>query len=52
PFFTTKLSSKKGTGLGLYVIQKLIEENHNGKVVYNSVYKQGTNVSISLHASP
>lgn len=50
PFFTTKLSSKKGTGLGLYVIQKLIEENHNGKVVYNSVYKQGTNVLISLHA--
>ena len=51
PFFTTKLSSKKGTGLGLYVIQKLIEENHNGKVTYNSVYQQGTNVSISLHAS-
>ena len=51
PFFTTKLSSKKGTGLGLYVIQKLIEENHNGKVVYTSVYQQGTNVSISLHAS-
>ncbi len=50
PFFTTKLSSKKGTGLGLYVIQKLIEENHGGKVVYNSVYKQGTNVLISLHA--
>jgi len=51
PFFTTKLSSKKGTGLGLYVIQKLIEENHEGKVKYSSVYQQGTNVSIYLHSA-
>ena len=48
PFFTTKLSSKKGTGLGLYVIQKLIEENHSGKVKYNSQYKKGTTVHITL----
>jgi signal transduction histidine kinase len=50
PFFTTKLSSKKGTGLGLYVIQKLIEENHGGKVVYESTYQQGTRVRITLPA--
>jgi signal transduction histidine kinase len=50
PFFTTKLSSKKGTGLGLYVIQKLIEENHGGKVAYESAYRQGTRVRISLPA--
>jgi len=48
PFFTTKLSSKKGTGLGLYVIQKLIEENHGGKVVYRSKYMEGTSVQITL----
>jgi len=48
PFFTTKASSKKGTGLGLYVIQKLIEENHGGKVKYSSVYKQGTKVHVTL----
>lgn len=48
PFFTTKLSSKKGTGLGLYVIQKLIEENHGGKVVYRSKYMEGTAVQITL----
>lgn len=48
PFFTTKLSSKKGTGLGLYVIQKLIEENHGGAVHYASRYKEGTKVHLSL----
>lgn len=51
PFFTTKLSSKKGTGLGLYVIQRLIEENHKGKVVYESKYKQGTTVHLTLPAA-
>ncbi|MCR4336488.1 MAG: ATP-binding protein [Candidatus Omnitrophica bacterium] len=48
PFFTTKLSSKKGTGLGLYVIQKLIEENHHGRVSYESKYRQGTRVMVQL----
>ncbi len=48
PFFTTKLSSKKGTGLGLYVIRKLIEENHKGKVVYRSEYGHGTRVYVTL----
>ncbi|MDP2654723.1 MAG: ATP-binding protein [Candidatus Omnitrophota bacterium] len=48
PFFTTKLSSKKGTGLGLYVIQKIIEENHGGKVSYESFYKKGTKAHLCL----
>ncbi len=48
PFFTTKLSSKKGTGLGLYVIQKLIEENHKGKVFYKSEFGKGTRIYITL----
>jgi signal transduction histidine kinase len=48
PFFTTKLSSKKGTGLGLYVIRQIIEENHNGRVRFDSEYKQGSQTSILL----
>lgn len=49
PFFTTKLSSKKGTGLGLYVIQKLIAESHKGKVSYYSRYGEGTKVVLFLN---
>ena len=48
PFFTTKLSSKKGTGLGLYVIKKIVEDNHNGKVEMVSKYMQGTQMKLRL----
>jgi signal transduction histidine kinase len=48
PFFTTKLSSKKGTGLGLYVIKKIIEENHKGRVFMSSEYLSGTLTVIKL----
>ncbi len=48
PFFTTKLSSKKGTGLGLYVIKKIIEDNHKGKVTLDSRYMEGTTMQLDL----
>jgi signal transduction histidine kinase len=48
PFFTTKLSSKKGTGLGLYVIKKIIDENHKGKVTFSSTYMEGTTMQLDL----
>jgi signal transduction histidine kinase len=48
PFFTTKLSSKKGTGLGLYVIKKIIDDNHKGKVTFESHYMQGTTMILNL----
>ena len=48
PFFTTKLSSKKGTGLGLYVIRKIIEDNHQGKVEFSSKHMVGTQMKIYL----
>ncbi|MEL7655627.1 MAG: ATP-binding protein, partial [Bacillota bacterium] len=44
PFFTTKV---KGTGLGLVVVAKLIEEN-NGKISIESKINQGTKINILL----
>ncbi|OGX23581.1 MAG: hypothetical protein A3J51_01275 [Omnitrophica WOR_2 bacterium RIFCSPHIGHO2_02_FULL_45_21] len=48
PFFTTKISSRKGTGLGLYVIKKIITANHYGKINFESAYKQGTKFILEL----
>jgi two-component system nitrogen regulation sensor histidine kinase GlnL len=51
PFFTTKASSRKGTGLGLYVIQKIITVNHSGKIYVASHYAQGTTFTLELPAA-
>lgn len=45
PFVSTKLD--KGVGLGLYVSYKIIK-NHNGEIVYNDTYKEGTYFIIKL----
>jgi two-component system NtrC family sensor kinase len=48
PFFTTKVSSRKGTGLGLYVIRSIITETHNGRISFDSTYKTGTTFTIHI----
>ena len=49
PFFTTKSSARtKGTGLGLYVINKIITEAHKGKISFESDYKVGTRFIVEL----
>ncbi|MFA5361864.1 MAG: ATP-binding protein [Candidatus Omnitrophota bacterium] len=48
PFFTTKISSHKGTGLGLYVIRRIIVDMHEGGVGFESEYKRGTRFLIDL----
>jgi signal transduction histidine kinase len=45
PFFSTK---SKGTGLGLAVVQKIVEERHNGIIEVNSIVGRGTTFSIKL----
>jgi PAS domain S-box len=47
PFFTTK---EKGTGLGLMISHKIIEE-HDGRIYYASRSGEGTTVSIRLPQS-
>jgi len=48
PFFTTKSSYKSGSGIGMYVVKRMIEENHNGKITFQSEYMKGTYFRIEL----
>jgi signal transduction histidine kinase len=55
PFFTTKVSSKvnlqKGTGLGLYVIRRIIVDMQEGDVNFESEYRRGTRFIIDLQVA-
>lgn len=46
PFFTTK-PRERGTGLGLYICQRIVEQ-HNGQIDIDSKVGEGTRVSVSL----
>ena len=48
PFYTTKSSAKSGTGLGMYVVKKIIEENHKGKIWFESEYMKGSCFYVEL----
>ncbi len=47
PFFTTKATAQKGTGLGLYVIQRIVEQ-HGGSIKAASKYGAGTTFIMRL----
>ena len=48
PFFTTKSSTKSGSGIGMYVVKRIIEERHNGKIWFESQEGQGTTFFIEI----
>jgi len=47
-FFTTKASSKSGSGIGSYVVKRMIVENHKGNIEFKSKYGYGTTFIITL----
>jgi len=49
PFYTTKASGK-GTGLGLAVAKRIVQD-HNGKITIRSIENKGTTVKINLPLS-
>jgi len=48
PFFTTKSSYKSGTGIGMYVVGRIVKENHKGKIWFETAYMQGTKFIVEL----
>lgn len=48
PFFTTKSSTKSGTGIGMYIVKRIVAENLKGKVWIESTYMHGTEIFIEL----
>ena len=48
PFFTTKSSHISGTGIGMFVVKRIIEENHNGRISFKTKYKDGTQFFIQI----
>ena len=50
PFFTTK-GSGKGIGLGLAIVQQIVEA-HGGAISLDSAQGQGTAFTVSFPAAP
>ncbi len=50
PYFTTKPShkDKPNSGIGMYIMSRIIKENHNGEIWFESEYMKGTTVYIKL----
>ena len=47
PFYTTKATTNKGTGLGLYVIKRIVSD-HGGRISIDSDYMRGTKFTITM----
>jgi len=50
PYYTTKSSFKAstGSGIGLYEISRFIQENHKGRIWFESEYMEGTSFFIEI----
>ena len=50
-FFTTKTSSKSGSGIGAYIVKRMVVDAHNGNISFESKYGEGTSFVITLPLS-
>ena len=50
PFFTMKATAIKGTGLGLYIIRRMVDA-HQGRIKIESEYGKGTTFHVYLPAT-
>jgi len=50
PYFTTKSSSRKisSTGISLFTVKRIVEENHHGKIWFESEFMKGTTIHFEL----
>lgn len=48
PYFTTKTSTISGTGIGMFVVKRIIEEGHKGKIWFESSYMKGTEFFVEI----
>jgi len=48
PFYSTKSSYKSGTGIGMYIVKRIIVENLKGKIWLNSSYLKETQITVEL----
>ena len=48
PFYSTKSSYKSGTGIGMYIVKRIIVENLKGKIWLNSIYLKETQITVEL----
>lgn len=48
PYFTSKPTSEPGKGTDLYIIKKIIEEDHKGMILFESSYNNGATCYVEL----
>lgn len=52
PFYSTKIQSGKGLGIGLTVVRQYVENDFDGKIIVSSSAGKGTKFTVRLRTTP